>query len=508
MTPAALLSELARRPRGLRGLDLFAALMRQDEVLVQKGWPPMTGWWKAMLEAFYASGKRRLVARVGRKGTKSATMCRVAVNEALRGAHVLRPGDIGLVPFLSENAPEARARLFTVQAILRALGAAFEPHDGELELTGKHIRFGVRAARVGAVSGPTAICLVADEVAKWKDDATGANPATEVLRSVRPSMATQVNAHEFMLSSPWSTLDAHHDAFSEGDTDEQMVAYAPTWQANPTVSEVRTRELEKDLPTWEREYKAVPMGSAEVHFFDHRMVDAAASTGLVMPVVAKPGAVVTAGGDLAFVRDCAALAFAHRYGAWDSDTSRYLVSELHERKPESGAPLVPGDVIGDFAGKLAANHVEKLMADGHYRMSAVEHLERHGMHFLSAPEGQGGKAESYTRTRVLLHGRRLEIPAHAGLVRQLKEVTSKPTPGGGLSIKSPEKAGGGHGDLLSAVVLALYQPQGYEVPDAGPLAHSKEAWEALVDAEEAAEERLLKRKMLQTEDDEGWDIGA
>lgn len=507
MNTDALLRSIGRQS-GRRGSDLFAALMRQDDVLVSHGFPPITPWWRATLERFYASGKRRLVARVGRKGTKSATMCRVAVCEALRGAHVLRPGDIGLAAFLSENSKEAKARLFTVQAILRALGAGFEPVDGELGLTGKEIRFGVRAARVGAVSGPTVICLVADEAAKWRDDDTGANPATEVLRSVRPAMATQVNAHEFMLSSPWSTLDAHHDAFEEGDTDEQMVAYAPTWVANPTISEARTHELEKDLPTWEREYKAIPMGSSEVHFFDHRMVDEAASSGLVLPLVPKAGAVVTAGGDLAFVRDCAALAFVHRYGAWESDESRYIVAELYDRKPEAGAPLVPGDVIGDFAGKLAANHVEKLMADGHYRMSAVEHLEKHGMHFLSAPEGQGGKAETYTRARILLHGRRLEISAHAGLVRQFKEVTSKPTPGGGLAIRSPQKAGGGHGDLLSAVVLALWQPQGFEVPAPGLLSGTREAALAAEEAAEEAEERLLRRKMLQDETDDGWDVGT
>jgi hypothetical protein len=317
------------------------------------------------------------------------------------------------------------------------------------------------------VSGPVVLCLIDDEVAKWRDEATGANPATEVLRSVRPAMATQPNAHEFMISSPWSTLDAHHEAFSQGDTADQMVAHAPTWVANPTVTEEDTHKLEPDRGTWEREYGAIPMGSTEVNFFDHRAIDLCRDESLVMPIRAEVGAVVTAGGDLAFVRDTAAMAVCHRYGAWNDDDSRYLLADELEVKPSPGFPLLPGNVIGAFAAKLGEHRVSYLMADGHYRMSAIEHLAKHGLNYADAPEGQMGKADTYVRTRVILHGGRFRYNS-PGLQRQLKEVTSKPTPGGGLSISSPRAPGGGHGDVLSAVVLALWQQAGYEVKPAEP----------------------------------------
>jgi hypothetical protein len=449
------------RPRA-SGAELFAALMAQDAQLVAAGFPPMTAWWVDRLREFYLSGKRRFVCRVGRKGTKSATMCRVAVNEARHGNHLLRPGDLGLVMFISENTKEAKGRIFTLRAILDALRVPYDPFDGDLRLREKPISFGVRAARIGAVSGPVVICLIDDEVAKWKDEATGANPATEVLRSVRPAMATQVNAHEFMISSPWSTLDAHHEAFSQGDTDDQVVAYAPSWVANPTVAEDFTHTLEPDQATWEREYKAVPMGSTEVSFFDHAVIDLSCTTDLVMPVKAETGAVVTAGGDLAFVRNAAAMAICHRYGAWNDDQSRYLLADELELKPEPGFPLLPGNVIGAFAAKLGQHHVSHLMADGHYRMSAIEHLTAHGLHYADAPEGQQGKADTFVRMRVILHGGRFRYNSPA-LKKQLKEVTSKPTPGGGLAISSPDRGMGGHGDLLSGVVLALWQQSGYEV---------------------------------------------
>lgn len=454
-------------PARASGAALFAALMAQDERLVAAGFPPMTAWWVEQLRRFYLSGKRRFVARVGRKGTKSSTMCRVAVNEMLRGDHLLRPGDLGLFMFVSENMEEAQGRIFTMKSILDALGVGYAPMNRDTRIAGKQVIFGVRAGRIGAVSGPVLIGLVDDEVAKWKNDTTGVNPATEILSSVRPAMITQPNAHEFMISSPWSTLDAHYRAMEEGDTEQQTVAEAPTWIANPTVTEEATRKEEKDQATWEREYKAVPMGSTEVNFFDHRAIDLCLASDLAMPVKAEVGAVVTAGGDLAFVRDTAAMAVCHRYGAWNDDASRYLLADVLEQKPEPGFPLLPGNVIGAFAAKLGEHKVSYLMADGHYRMSAIEHLERHGLHYADAPEGQIGKADTYVRMRVILHGGRFRY-ASTDLQRQMKEVTSKPTPGGGLSISSPHKAGGGHGDVLSAVVLALWQQSGYEVLPAEP----------------------------------------
>lgn len=452
--------------------------MEQDERLARAGFPPMTPWWKEQLERFYRTGRRRFVGRVGRKGTKSATLCRVATNEILNGDHLLRPGDIGLFMFCSENMPEARGRVFTIKAILDALGVRHEPFERDTRIVGTALTFGVRAARVGAVSGPVVIGFVGDEVAKWRDEETGTNPATEVLRSVRPAMVTQANAHEFLISSPWSTLDAHAEAFDQGDTEAQLVCWAPTWVANPTVTEEDTKRLEPDEPTRAREYGAIPMGAGECGFFDHGAVDAAARAGIVMPLAAEVGTVVTAGGDLAFERDCATLALAHRLGMWDSDAALYRIADLVEERPKPGAPLMPGVVIANFAEKLKFHGCEWMMADGHYRMSAVEHLQAHDLQFIDAPTGMNGKAESYVRTRVILHGGRLALPGGElgeKLARQFKEVVSKPIDGGGLTIKSPHKPGGGHGDLVSSAVLALWQKSGHEVK-APPLARGTPEW--------------------------------
>lgn len=457
------LQRLVRIPRA----DIFAKLMEQEELLRRRGFPAISPWWLDTLRAFYQSGKRRLVLRVGRRGGKSSTICRVAVVEMIHGGHVIPPGDLGVFPIVSVLKEDAANRLQLVKALLEALGIKFGPiGDGihGIRLDGLPFAFKTYAATVAGVSGFTGLGCLCDEMAKWRDKDTGSNPATEVLRSLKPTMATQRNARSFWCSSPFSTLDAHHEAFARGDTDEQMVAYAPTWVANPSLTEADTREDEEDLATWEREYKAIPMSSAASSFFDGAAVDAACVPGYVLPVVAQPGTFITAGGDFAFERDSSALAIAHRIGDWES--ARYSVGDLLEQRPAPGFPLVPGSVVSAMAASLKANKVGHLMADGVYRQSIIEHLDEHGLAFVDAPASQAGKAQTYVRARVLLNGRRLSLPTHPRLIGQLKEVVGKPTPGGGISITAPRKSG--HGDLVSAMVLSLWQRNGYEVPAPEP----------------------------------------
>ncbi len=181
-----------------------------------------------------------------------------------------------------------------------------------IDLVDRPVGFRVFAATISGVSGPTAIILVEDELSKWKDRETGANPATEVLRSARPMMATMPNAREFMSSSPFSTMDAHHEAFERGNDESQLVAYAPTWEANPTITEARTRELEPDEPTRMREYGAVPMDAAGSYWFDAGAVANAMDPTRPPSRLRIAGEVSAAGGDFAFVENDSAIAGGHR----------------------------------------------------------------------------------------------------------------------------------------------------------------------------------------------------
>ena len=73
-----------------------------------------------------------------------------------------------------------------------------------------------------------------------------------------------------------------------------------------------------------------------------------------------------------------------------------------------------------------------------------------------APTGQHGKYDSYMFVRGLLREGALKCAASPRLAAQLRAVTTTPLPGGGVRITSPPRAGAGHGDVVSALVLGCW----------------------------------------------------
>src|SRR6185295_8130892 len=103
---------------------------------------------------------------------------------------------------ISTRREEAAERIATVKAILDALSVKYVPWgEHGVKLVDRPVGFRVYTASIAGVSGFTGIFVFADEVAKWKDSDTGQNPATEVLRSVRPTMLTQPNSRIILSSS-------------------------------------------------------------------------------------------------------------------------------------------------------------------------------------------------------------------------------------------------------------------------------------------------------------------
>ena len=131
--------------------------------------------------------------------------------------------------------------------------------------------------------------------------------------------------------------------------------------------------------------------------------------------------------------------------------------EFDEVRPAKGAPLTPSYVIRDrFAPVMKRHDVSSISMDAHYRQSAKEHLDAVGLSFEDAPPGNQGKYDSYMLVRAILREGKLRIPLSPRLVAQMKAVSSKPMPGGWTKITSPRRAGGGHGDVVSALVLAVW----------------------------------------------------
>lgn len=253
------------------------------------GWPPMSEWWTKRLARFYFGNRimrerllsprkqrRACVWRVGRRGGKSTTICRVAVYECVFGDHDVPPGDTGVYAIISAERPQAKERVVTIKAICDVIGVEGKPMAESYEFAKMNRAIRCFTASITSVVSFTCIGAMCDEMAIWRDEKEGTNPAADIIRSLKPTTATMRNAVIHYVSAPWSTLDEHHKMYEAGNTNAQLVFYAPTWVANDNfISEEETHLLEPDGPSWARAYKAVPLASDETKFFSAALIDQA-----------------------------------------------------------------------------------------------------------------------------------------------------------------------------------------------------------------------------------------
>lgn len=501
-------SYLESAKRRLSPPNLYQRFCELDSKLIEKKFPPTSEFWLETLRAFWDSRKRQLVLRVGRRGGKSSTLCRVAVCEALFGQFDIPPGDIGVVAIVSVNIKQAAERIRNIEAVLKAIGMQpgkdYKRTGDTIELMHKPVKFEVFSATTMAAVGFTAISIICDELAIWRNEQTGANPAEAILNWLRPTMATQKSAKMYLSSSPFSTLDAHHLAFIKGDTERQMVRYAPTWVANPSITEAATHVEETDPIEWERQYHAVPMSANSLSFFDPQVIDDSIDDTLKLPRRPLPGDVVTVGADFGFRSDSSALVVSHRVG------STYYVGDILELMPLPNEPLKPSKVVKEFARVIKSHGAEYCMADMHYVQSVSEHLEEENLHWTRAPEGANGIQETYVRARRLFLDGQIKLPRNERLIKQLKQVVSQPTAGGAISIRQPRQSGGGHGDVCSAFILSVFQRQGHVIQGTSVPFGSKAYWDAYnsPEAVNAREEQLIEKEEQEVGEAEGrawWD---
>lgn len=248
----------------MRSAEAFlAALWHLEETLIAAGFPPMPAWWRETIERFERSGKRRRVIRKGRRVFASTCVApRLAVAEMLFGQHPhLRGTPPHVYAFLSVKRDEASKRLHGIRAILDVLSEPYTERGDTIELTKRPAVFAVVTANYRVSVGDTIAFCWCDEVARWRDDESGANPSEEVIGSLAPALATLPDAHLWLVSSPLSTMDFHARSFDLGETEQQAIAFGASWTINPTLTEEGTHTLEPNARLWSREWAAIPQGA-------------------------------------------------------------------------------------------------------------------------------------------------------------------------------------------------------------------------------------------------------
>lgn len=425
------------------------------------------------LEEVPSSAKRFVCLRLGR-GSGKTTMCAaygvyVAVCQPVKTG----PGD---TPFVITVAPDKETAKLSIsmaremirrQPALERLVVADEKQSITIRRPdGLQVKIEAFAASRGGSSfrGRTILAFLLDEAEFFTSNIGGEGGGNyavddqELFRALKPRLVR--GGKGMLVSTPWPVETLMGTMFERnfGKPVDAVAVKAPTMLVrgdDPDIAANVADEYLKDPENARREYDCEIDALAGDGFFDLSALHESVADEVQYPGQYNPLLPTAAAMDLGFKNDSSVLAIVQY------DGRKYNLVYVLEKRPKPGKPLKPSEVIREFSEAAKRYGCHSVVSDGHYREAVREHLSENHLGLIDAPEGVTGKQETFSRVRAVLHEGRVVIPAKCDLTKRLiaqaKLVTAKPQAGGGLSIRIPRKVGLGHGDLVSAWVLAVHR---------------------------------------------------
>lgn len=303
-----------------------------------------------------------------------------------------------------------------------------------------------------ATRGRALVFASLDECAFFRSSDDHSVNDTDIFNSVSPRIVA--GGALLLCSTPWAKAGLLFEEYSKnfGQPTTSLVAHAPTAlmrAGDQRIKAMIDRERLRDEENYRREYAAEFLEIGAGGLFSQEAIEDA--TRLGADIERHRRTPMAAGGDFAFFKDASAVVISSV-----TDDGLVFIEHVDEMRPSKDAPLIPSVVCRNFARACQQFGIGSLIADAHNKASIIEHLSENGIEYQDAPITQKAIAESYLVVRELLQQGRLGLPSHKRLLKQMREATLVVSPGGGLSVRHPRTAGS-HGDLVSALVLAVAQ---------------------------------------------------
>jgi hypothetical protein len=383
---------------------------------------------------------------VGRRAGKSRAiatlLCYLAclVNYKPR----LASGETGVALCIAPSQDQAKIVLDYASGILAAspiLRQLIRRQTSETIELSNGVTIDVRSASFRRLRGLTCVVCVADESAFWHSDES-ANPDSEILGAVRPSLAT-TGGLLCVISSPYARKGVVWDAFRSH--------FGPTGNPSILVARGTTRELNPSLPQAyiDREYAKDPASAAAEYGAEFRVDIESFVTAESLEACIDRGirerpfdrahvysAFVDPSGG-AF--DAFTLAIAHKEG------KSSVLDVIREVRP----PFAPEGVVEQFCQILRNYRIYSVRSDKYGGEWVVEAFRKCGV-TLEASERT--KSQLYADLLPLLNSRTAALLDDQVLRRQLVALERKTRAGGKDLI---DHVRGGRDDIANAVAGAL-----------------------------------------------------
>jgi len=394
-------------------------------------------------------------AIIGRRGGKTRAMAVLAayVAACIDHRNVLAPGERGVLPIMAASTLQAGQAFNFVTGIFAAspsLKGLVENETSDTLSLSTGIDIQVRPASYRTIRGITAVAAVADEIAFWRSD-DSANPDKEILKALRPSLAT-TGGLLACISSPHAKRGELYSTFKRnfGPNGHEaiLVAKATSRTMNPSLSQkVVDRASEEDPDAASAEYGAEFRGDIDA-FATREAVEACVEFGVFerapLSSLLYFGFVDPSGGS----QDSMTIAIAHR------ESARGVLDAVREARP----PFSPAAVVQEFAELAKLYRVSQVTGDRYAGEWPREQFRKQG---ITYEPSERSKSEIYVELLPLLNSGRVDLLDDQRMTAQLCGLERRTARSGRNSI---DHAPGAHDDRINACAGALVLAAAGEQP--------------------------------------------
>jgi hypothetical protein len=440
--------------KAVYGLDLSDEQLALAQQMAGTAWQP-------------GAEQREAVFICGRRSGKSDKLAaNVAIYEAFFRDHNLSAGETGVVLLLAQNMRQAKVVKGYIEGkidrspILRRHVVAKRSQELELD---NRITIAIHPASFRSVRGLSVVCCICDEIAFWWTEDNYANPDVEVVRAVRPAMATFPHGKLLMVSSPYTMNGVLWDAWRNRDTDPHtLVWHAPTRLMNPTVPEsFLKREQARDPENYKREYEA-EFTEAISSFLPVDSIDACVVADRQELPPNREKHHYCAAVDAAYKGDKFTLCVAHL----DRDSRKVAVDVLAGWQGSKQVPLRLAEVMPQINAICQKYGVYNVLGDQFGAEPLKDAFTRHHLTYEERTFSNQSKADIYATLRTRIMDGTIELLDHRDSLRELRGLELENLPGGGIRIGHARHVRS-HDDYADAIALAVSEASQYIEPACG-----------------------------------------
>jgi hypothetical protein len=367
----------------------------------------------------------------------------VTVGCTLDCSQYIVPGETLKIPVIASDKEQAGVIMGYIREMLNAptfrkelkreVGDCFELHNG--------LVIQVHAASFRGVRGFTAPLVLCDEIAFWMNSETSANPDVEILRALRPRMATIPNSILLCASSPYSKKGSLYSAFKShfGKDGDVLFWKAPTEVMHPPDAHLRSiidEAYQSDPESASAEFGG-EFRDGISDFISREIVEALVDH----KVIERP-----------FEHGHRYVAFVDAAGGSGGDS--FTLGIAHKRADgvvlvdflrEWGSPFSPANVVVELAEDLKRYGLRSCKGDRYAAEFAVDAFRANG---ITLEHSELTKSAIYGEMLPLINSGKARLLDNRRAINQLCALERKTSRSGKDSIDHPPRA---HDDLANAL---------------------------------------------------------